>query len=105
MLSISRRVKLLAGAAALSLGSCLPIDSALAQVPAGRPVSSEPNWTYGIVRTGEDREAIKSLPMTQRPYRPLHFYGNTVRRMHYRGTAIPAPRDVLGASAATMMRK
>jgi hypothetical protein len=66
---------------------------------------AEPNWTYGVVRTGAEREAIKSLPITQRPYRPLHFYGNTVRRLHYRGTALPAPRDVVGAGAATILRK
>ncbi len=66
---------------------------------------NEPGWTYGVVRIGEDRDAIKSLPMTERPYRPLHFYGNTVRRMHYRGTPLPAPRDVVGAGAATVLRK
>ena len=65
----------------------------------------EPNWTHGVVRTGAEREAIKSLPITKRPYRPLHFYGNTVRRLHYRGTALPAPRDVVGAGAATILRK
>ena len=65
----------------------------------------EPSWTHGVVRTGPERDAIKSLPITARPYRPLHFYGNTVRRLHYRGTALPAPRDVVGAGAATVLRK
>lgn len=73
--------------------------------PGGMPVSHEPSWTYGIVRVGESRDSIKSMPITERPYRPLHVYGNTVRRMHYRGTAIPAPRDVVGAGAATILRK
>jgi len=36
---------------------------------------------------GEAREEIKSTPITQRPYRPLHVYGNTVRRRHQRGSA------------------
>lgn len=37
---------------------------------------------------------MDALPITERPYRPLHFYGNTVRRLHYRGQALPAPRDL-----------
>jgi hypothetical protein len=71
----------------------------------GRRANGEPGWTYGVVRTGQERDAIKSLPVTQRPYRPLHFYGNTVRRMHYRGTAVPAPRDVVKAGAVTVLRQ
>lgn len=85
----------------LTTVSCFALDSESTQ----RQSRGEPNWTYGVVRTGNERDAIKSLPMTDRPYRPLHFYGNTVRRMHYRGTAIPAPRDVVGAAGATVLRK
>lgn len=84
--------------------------SSLAGSPQGQaaePIrpTNEPTWSYGVVRVGEDRDAIKSMPITERPYRPLHFYGNTVRRMHYRGTAVPAPRDIVGAGAATILRK
>lgn len=77
---------------------------AFGQAPSRR-ANGEPTWTYGVVRTGDERDAIKSLPVTERPYRPLHFYGNTVRRLHYRGTPLPAPRDVVGAGAATILRK
>lgn len=90
---------------ALLLGLVVLVSrSVVAQTPSRR-APGEPSWSSGIVRVGEEREAIKSLPVTERPYRPLHFYGNTVRRLHYRGTAIPAPRDVVGASAATILRK
>ena len=44
-----------------------------------------------IVTFGEAREEIKSTPITQRPYRPLHVYGNTVRRRHERATTAPTP--------------
>ena len=88
---------------ALGTGTGL-VMSVQADTPQRR-TSSEPGWTYGVIRTGDEREAIKSLPVTARPYRPLHFYGNTLRRLHYRGTAIPAPRDVVGASAATVLRQ
>ncbi|MCA9148366.1 MAG: hypothetical protein KDA92_03655 [Planctomycetales bacterium] len=55
--------------------------------------AQEPGWASEIVAGGVTRQAIESTPMINRPYRPLHFYGNTVRRIHYRGTALPAPRD------------
>jgi len=38
-----------------------------------------------IIAFGEAREQIKSTPMLDRPYRPLHVYGNTARRRHNRG--------------------
>lgn len=56
--------------------------------------SAEPGWSNAVIATGSQREKISSTPIVKRPYRPLHFYGNTVRRMHYRGTPIPAPRDL-----------
>ncbi|TWU16590.1 hypothetical protein [Allorhodopirellula heiligendammensis] len=57
--------------------------------------AAEPGWSPVVVARGEYRDQIKSLPMEQRPYRPLHFYGNTVRRMHYHGTPAPTLRDIV----------
>lgn len=37
-----------------------------------------------IVTFGEAREQIKATPIEQRPYRPLHVYGNSLRRRHSR---------------------
>ncbi len=34
--------------------------------------------------TATTRAAIKSMPITERPSRAGHFYGNTVRRVHNR---------------------
>ena len=97
-------MRLLCGALiALSMGTGFVMTEKVDA--AQRRPNGEPGWTYGVVRTGNEREEIKSLPVTARPYRPLHFYGNTVRRLHYRGTALPAPRDVVGASAATVLRQ
>jgi hypothetical protein len=45
-----------------------------------------------IIARGEYREQIKSQDILHRPNRPGHFYGNTVRRRHYYGTALPVPR-------------
>ncbi len=58
------------------------------------PVASqEPKWLGVVIAHGQQRVQIESQPIVHRPYRPLHFYGNTVRRRHYRGTAIPLPAD------------
>ena len=35
-------------------------------------------------RTADERAAIRQMPITARPNRPGHFYGNTVRRRHSR---------------------
>lgn len=50
-----------------------------------------------VVTFGDSREAIKSTPITQRPNRPLHVYGNSVRRRHQRA-AIPTARPAGGLS-------
>lgn len=43
-----------------------------------------------IITFGAARQEIQATPITQRPNRPLHVYGNTVRRRHHRGSAVPA---------------
>lgn len=37
-----------------------------------------------VVTFGTSRAEIKSTPIEKRPYRPLHVYGNTVRRRVHR---------------------
>lgn len=49
--------------------------------------ASQTGFDPRIVTFGTAREEIKSTPITHRPYRPLHVYGNTVRRRHARGGA------------------
>lgn len=61
---------------------------------AVRGAANEPGWTPRVIKTGEDRELSEQTPMIYRPYRPLHFYGNTVRRVYYRGRALPNGQDV-----------
>lgn len=64
--------------------------------------ASEPKWQGNVIARGAERAKIESTPILERPYRPLHFYGNTVRRRHYRGTALPSARDLSGASSALL---
>ena len=51
-----------------------------APVRAASPTGFDPR----IVTFGAEREQIKSIPIEKRPYRPLHVYGNTVRRRQTR---------------------
>ena len=62
---------------ALTLAGTLCLTSFVAAQPSGS--------SYPIIATGPQRQAIKSTPILYRPNRPGHFYGNTVRRIHYRG--------------------
>jgi hypothetical protein len=64
--------------AALSLAAVIPAPAA-----GARNTGFDPR----IVTFGETREQIKSTPITQRPNRPLHVYGNTVRRRQARGVS------------------
>ena len=73
------------------LGSVLAAAVALA---------GEPGWESGVIKFGAERQKIQQTDVLHRPYRPLHFYGNTVRRRHYRGRAIPSVRNVSRVRAA-----
>lgn len=46
--------------------------------------ADEPGWSTQVVARGTYRQQIRSKPIVHRPYRPLHFYGNTVRRIYHR---------------------
>jgi hypothetical protein len=65
--------------------------SCLFAIPA-RGQTAEPGWDWRVIGSRDFREQIQSTPIELRPYRPFHFYGNTVRREYYRGTPMPAPR-------------
>lgn len=67
--------------------------------------AQEPTWYPYTIARGQDREIIKNTPMELRPYRPFHFYGNTVRRSYYRGNPMPLPRDVIRGTAAVLTRR
>jgi hypothetical protein len=54
-------------------------------------VAQEPGWSWQVIAVGQLRREIDNTPIYRRPYRPFHFYGNTVRRQYYRGTTLPAP--------------
>lgn len=55
---------------------------------------AEPGWERGVVRFGAERQKIQNTHILHRPYRPLHVYGNTVRRLYYHGRVLPSRQEV-----------
>ena len=90
--------KMLAGLVALGL-------TAAATQAAPPPPTTEPGWLGVIIARGELRDQIESTPMLERPYRPLHFYGNTVRRNHYRGAPAPKLKDVVQGAGSIVTNR
>lgn len=72
---VSRRRLLLAPVAIAALAIPLP-ESA----PAAQSTGFDPR----VITFGAEREQIKNTPIEKRPYRPLHVYGNSVRRRQTR---------------------
>ncbi len=74
--------------------------------PAAPPVPvAEPGWVGVIIARGELRDQIESTPILERPYRPLHVYGNTIRRNHYRGAPIPKLKDVVQSAGSIVTNR
>ena len=68
----------------LLLFTCLILGASVL-LCADASAQQEPGWSPVVIPTGAYREAIKSMPIELRPYRPFHFYGNTIRRNYYHG--------------------
>ncbi len=59
--------------------------SAVQALPPKGQTQPTKGWDSTIILRGAERTAVKSMPIEQRPNRPLHIYGNTIRRMEFRG--------------------
>lgn len=60
--------------------------------PAALASAAGTGFDPRVVTFGAAREELQSTPITDRPYRPLHVYGNSIRRRHERAaTSRPAP--------------
>ncbi len=55
-------------------------------------LAQEPGWYPRTFVSEQQRKQIEATPIEKRPYRPLHFYGNFVRRNYYRGNQRLAQR-------------
>ena len=90
--------------AAMTLGAALFFAVPTAAL-ADSKTSSEPGWLGVVVARGELKQQIESTPILERPNRPFHFYGNTVRREYYRGSALPRPGDFVKGSAVLVLKR
>lgn len=58
-----------------------------------------------VIATGELRRQIAATPIVERTNRPLHVYGNTVRRRYHRSFHASPGRQVVQASRAGTRRR
>lgn len=56
---------------------------------SAQPAHAQNGFYPFIIVRPADRATLKSTPIHLRPYRPLHIYGNAVRRSYHRSTARP----------------
>lgn len=79
---------LLSGTEALGFDNYPVTASARSPQPMIRTAAIQATgWAPNPLIVGAERQHIKSMHILQRPNRPLHFYGNTVRFLHYRRVA------------------
>ena len=74
------------------------LSTSLGGVPV---VAASGGFDPRIVVFGDERERIQNTPIEQRPNRPLHFYGNRIRRQNTRTVSRPSQpqsRSVRSAS-------
>ena len=80
----------------------VPIVSGIgisASTAAERPV-----WSPVIIAKGEYKAYIKSLPIEERPNRPFHFYGNTIRRINYLKSSLGPTTRALSSRVRRILR-
>jgi hypothetical protein len=63
----------------------IAVAATAALVPVWPVDAASTGFNPGVVTFGETRQQLQATPVLERPYRPLHVYGNTVRRRHSRG--------------------
>jgi hypothetical protein len=75
--------------AMISRGILLLLPTVIAALAVSLPeparAASQTGFDPRVVAFGAEREQIKSTPIEKRPYRPLHVYGNSIRRRQTRG--------------------
>lgn len=81
------------------------IVAALVVSLGAEQAAAETPWLGVVFAQGELKEQIESTPIELRPNRPLHFYGNSVRRKYYRGNGWPQGRDLARTVGAMVTKR
>jgi len=79
--------------------------AATANSSATPATSNGPGWLGVVVARGELKQQIDSTPIVERPNRPLHFYGNAVRRKYYRAASLPKQSNMAKGSESLINSK
>jgi hypothetical protein len=70
-------------------GTLLLLPTVIAALAVSLPetvhAANQTGFDPRVVTFGAERDQIKGTPIEKRPYRPLHVYGNSVRRRQTRG--------------------
>ena len=75
------------------IAAAIALSAVFLGTMVAEPASAQTGFYPYVIARPQDRAKIRSTPIEKRPYRPLHFYGNTVRRNYY------------GNNAATQVRR
>ncbi len=61
-------------------------------------VDAQTGYYPYVIARGEDRQILRNMPIEERPTRPMHFYGNAVRRSYYGTSMNLFPRNNFNGS-------
>lgn len=81
--------------------AAVTLSFAFAGSAAAEAAEASSGVSLKVITFGDERARLQSTPIEQRPYRPLHFYGNRVRRQSRRSTTGSTPRTTAGSTQAT----
>jgi hypothetical protein len=86
------------------ISAAIIVSAAFVFAAPSEATAAETGWLPVVVARGELKQEIESTPIVDRPNRPFHFYGNTVRRRYYRGGATPRAEEGVKGGAALINR-
>ena len=84
--------------------AAVTLSFAFAGSAAAEAAEASSGVSLKVITFGDERARLQSTPIEERPYRPLHFYGNRVRRQSRRSTASSEARSTQATPASNASR-
>jgi hypothetical protein len=81
--------------------AAVTLSFAFAGSAAAEAAEASSGVSLKVITFGDERARLQSTPIEERPYRPLHFYGNRVRRQSRRSTTGSATGSTAHTSAGS----
>ncbi len=79
--------------------AAVTLSFAFAGSAAAEAAEASSGVSLKVITFGDERARLQSTPIEERPYRPLHFYGNRVRRQSRRSTTGSTASSATGSAA------